>query len=259
MHQTKYIPDGETDKKRLIAAMENLGNHCFDSVDEEGFEDKELANAFNNMLRGIVEHNNHFLMRINDAQIRIADNTSVKNLIDQVKAQKKPIDNMKDASEYLRFHAQENEAKQIELIALTKQTESTLKPILSQLKAEQEALKEDCAKETGEKAKKLYDRLMQVEEYLKFLKRISLDLYQQETIKGTFFNTFDEGIGMLLANYDELLDNCFQNGSRLYRINRDIDNARNDMYRTNSKVTMIDATKIERVCPLFRDRAYFLK
>ncbi len=235
MKQTKYIPDGETDLERLMSAMQNLGNQKFDMVDEDGFEDKELASVFNNMLRGIVEQNNHFLMRINDAQSRVADNTSVKNLIEQVNTQKKPIDDMKHASEYLRVHAQENEAKQIELIALSKQAESTLKPLLLQLKAECEA---DDADEW------LYDGLSQVEDFLKLLKKISHDLYQQETIKSTFFDVFDEGLGKLCSNYAELLENCFQNGYRLYRINRDIDNARNDMYRTNSNVTMIDRTKV---------------
>lgn len=244
MYETKYIPDGETDKERLLSAMKNLEHQCFDSVDEECFEDKELANAFNNMLQGVVKQNNHFLMRINDAQIRIADNSSVKALIEQVKSQKKPIDDMKHASEFLRFHAQENEAKQIELIALAKQTESTLKPILLQLKVEHEALEDNCSKESEEGYGQFYDRLLQIDELLKLLKKISLDIYQQETIKGAFFNTFDDGIGKLLSNYDELMDNCFQEGSRLYRINRDIDNARNDMYRGNSKVTMIDATKV---------------
>ena len=49
MHQIKYIPDGNTDKERLIAAMENFRNQCFDLVEEDGFEDKELASAFNNV------------------------------------------------------------------------------------------------------------------------------------------------------------------------------------------------------------------
>lgn len=235
MKQTKYIPDGETDLERLMSAMENLGSQRFDMLDEDGFEDKELASAFNNMLSGIVGQNNHFMVRINDAQTRVADNTSVKNLIEQVNTQKKPIDDMKHASEYLRVHAQENEAKQIELIALSKQAESTLKPLLLQLKAE---LETDDANEW------LYDGLLQVEDFLKLLKKISHDLYQQETIKSTFFDVFDEGLGKLRSNYAELLENCFQNGYRLYRINRDIDNARNDMYRTNSNVTMIDRTKI---------------
>lgn len=244
MKQIKYIPDGATDLERLKSAMQGLGSQNFNLVDEEGFEDKELASAFNKMLCGIVEQNNHFLMRINDAQTRIANNTSVKNLIEQVKAQKTPIDNMKHASEYLRVHAQENEAKQIELIALSKQAESTLNPLLSQLKAEREALENGCSKEPGEADARLYDSLMQVEDFLKQLKKIAHEIYQQETIKSTFFDVFDEGIGKLLSNYDELLENCFQNGYRLYRINRDIDNARNDMYRTNSNATMIDSTKV---------------
>ena len=244
MQQTKYIPDGETDLERLMSAMQNLGSQRFDMVDEEGFEDKALAGAFNEMLCGIVQHNNHFLMRINDAQSRIANNTSVKDLIEQVKTQKKPIDDMKHASEYLRVHAQENEAKQIELIALSKQAESTLKPILLQLKAEREALETGCSKGPDEVSEQLYDNLLEVGDFLKLIKKTSHDLYQQETIKSTFFDIFDEGIGKLLSNYDELLENCFQNGYRLYRINRDIDNARNDMYRTNSNITMIDRTKI---------------
>ncbi|MBQ8822547.1 MAG: CZB domain-containing protein [Lachnospiraceae bacterium] len=240
MKQIKYIPDGENDLERLMAAMDNLGSQNFDMLDEEGFEDKELAGAFNKMLRGILEQNNRFLMRINDAQIRVADNTSVKDLIEQVKAQKKPIENMKQASEYLRVHAQENEAKQIELIALSKQAESTLKPLMLQLKAGQN----DVAYQQADSDEQLYDTLEQVEEFLKLLKKISQDLYHQEDIKSTFFDAFDEGIGELLSNYDELLENCFQNGYRLYRINRDIDNARNDMYRTNSKVSWIDSTKV---------------
>ncbi len=244
MKQINYIPDGETDLERLMSAMDNLGSQRFDLVDEDGFEDKEIARAFNKMLCGIVEQNNRFLMRINDAQTRVADNTSVKNLIEQVRAQKSPIDDMKQASEYLRVHAQENEAKQIELIALSKQAESTLTPLLLQLRAEREALENGCSKETAEDNGRLYDSLSQVEDFLKLLKKIAHDIYQQETIKSTFFDIFDEGIGKLLSNYGELLENCFQNGYRLYRINRDIDNARNDMYRANSNVTMIDCTKI---------------
>ncbi len=232
MEQIKYIPDGENDLERLMAAMDNLGSQKFDMLDEECFENKALAEAFNKMLHGIVDQNNRYLMRINDAQTRIADNTSVKDLIEQVKAQKSPIDDMKQASEYLRGHAEENEAKQIELIALSKQAESTLKPILMHLK------------EKADSDESVYDELMEVEEFLKLLKKISQDLYQQENIKSTFFDIFDKGIGELRSNYGELLENCFQNGFRLYRINRDIDNARNDMYRGNSKVSLIDCTKI---------------
>lgn len=244
MQGTKYIPNGETDLSRLLSAMGELGNLRFQPVDEEAFEDKEIASAFNNMLRGIVESNNHFLMRINDAQIRIADNTSVKNLIEQVKMQKEPIDNMKMASEYLRTNIQQNETKQIELIALAKQTDSTLKPLLLQVKAGMEALEGDRLKEAGQVFDRLSLQLSEVSELMDLLKKMSLNLYRQETIKGDFFNTFDEDLSALLASYDELLENCFQNGSRLYRISRDIDNARNDMYRRNSNATMVDCTKI---------------
>ncbi len=244
MKQTRYIPDGVTDLERLMSAMENLGEQRFDLVDEESFEEKELARTFNKMLLDIVEQNNRLLMRINDAQTRVADNTSVKNLIEQVREQKGPIDNMKQASEYLRVHAQENEAKQIELIALSKQAESTLKPLLLQMRAEREAQENECSNQMDKGNEWMYDGLLQLEEFLKLLKKIAYDIYQQENIKSTFFDVFDEDIGKLLSNYDELLENCFQNGYRLYRINRDIDNARNDMYRNNSKVTMIDSTKV---------------
>ena len=76
------------------------------------------------------------------------------------------------------------------------------------------------------------------------LKKISLDMYYQDTIKADFFDNYDKCLEFLLASYNGLLDSCFQNGSRLYRIGRDIDNARNDMYRTNSNVTLIDCTKV---------------
>lgn len=214
------------------------------SLDEEAFEDREIAIAFNNMLRGIVESNNHFLMRINDAQIRIADNTSVKNLIEQVKMQKEPLDTMKMANEYLQSNTQQNETKQIELIAMAKQTDSTLKPLLAQVKAGMEALEGDRTEEARQVFERLSYQLSEVSELMDMLKRICLELYHQETIKGDFFNTFEEGLGSLLASYDELLENCFLNGSRLYRISRDIDNARNDMYRKNNTVSMIDCTKI---------------
>ena len=244
MQGTKYIPNGENDLAKLLAAMKEFGNHRFELVDEKAFEDEGIANAFNEMVAGVVANNNHFLMRINDAQIRIADNTSVKNLIEQVKMQKEPIDNMKMASEYLQENTQQNETKQIELMAMVKQTDSTLRPLLLQVREIAGRMDENTSEDMKKAVVGIAGQLAEVGDLMKLLKKMAMELYQQETIKGDFFSTFEEGFSSLLESYDEMMNYCFQNGSRLYRISRDIDNARNDMYRKNSKATLVDCTKI---------------
>lgn len=242
MDLIKYTPAGDDDLSRIKDAMEAIKEKSFMIIDDSVFDDKSLCENFNNMLDDIIVRNNKYLMRLNDAQIRIADHTVVRSLIDQVNFQKGPFDSITDASEHLKLNFKQNEEKQIEIIALSKQIESLMKHVINQSETDMD--KSDMPQNVADIIDRVTKCFLEVTEQIKSLKQLAIELYNYDYDRRDYFEVFDTGIDSLISNYENLKASCLENGSRIYRISRDIDNARNDMFRHYSNATLIDRMKV---------------
>lgn len=267
----KYMPEGNSDMERLIYAMNQLKNRNFKEIDDSVFENTEVAEAFNGMLDSIMEYNNHFLMRINDAMTRIADNSRVKDMLTQINSQKEPIENMREANEYLCLRLKQNETQLIEALAMSKQVDNTLMPCLRKM-TEGELVLEDSIRDIEEALNKktvskqellhacedarkqekralmisqgITKRVQDIEEQVKIIRRNVGEICAGDNERMDVFEEFTIGLQSLTDNYGKLSKYCFGVGSQLYRISRDIDNARNDMFRHNSRPSMLDRLSV---------------
>lgn len=266
-----YIPEGSNDMERLIYAMNQLKDRNFREIDGSAFENAGVADAYNEMLDSIMEYNNHFLMRINDAMIRIADNGRVKDMLTQINSQKEPIENMREANDCLSLKLQSNEKRLIEALAMSKQVDNTLAPCVRKM-MESEPVLEDSIKNIDEILSKknvskqelihvcedarkqekqalmilqyTMERIHDIGEQVKIVRKNVGEICAGDNDQMDVFREFATGLQFLTDNYGKLSKYCFGVGSQLYRISRDIDNARNDMFRHNSRPTMLDRLSV---------------
>lgn len=263
----KYVPEGNSDMERLMYAMNQLRNRNFQAIDSSVFENGAVADTYNEMLDSIMQYNNHFLMRINDAMIRIADNGRVKDMITQINSQKEPIEAMREANECLSQQFQQGETLVVEALALSKQIDNAVMPCVKKMKESEQVLEgsvkeiEDIltektvkkqelisvcenAKEQEKQALSLYrgvtERILDIENQVKIIRRNVGEVCLGDNEIANVFRSFTTGLRSLTDNYGNLSKYCFGVGSQLYRISRDIDNARNDMFRHNSRPSMLD-------------------
>ena len=73
--------------------------------------------------------------------------------------------------------------------------------------------------------------------------RINDEINHQSSVTETFVS----GIAAIADSYQTLSRECLQTGERFYRISRDIDNARSDMFRKNSRPTLLDTLKVYEI------------
>ncbi len=223
------------------------------------------------MLDSIMEYNNHFLMRMNDAMIRIADNSRVKDMLTQINSQKEPVENMREANEYLSLQLQQNGTQLIEALAMSKQVDNTLMPFSKKmmkggkiLEDSIQELDETLGKKTVSKqelinvcensrkqekqaltiSQELMERVQDIGEQIKIIRRNVGEICADDNQRTDAFKEFTIGLQYLTDNYGKLSKYCFGVGSQLYRISRDIDNARNDMFRHNSRPSMLDRLSV---------------
>lgn len=78
----------------LKEAMDRIIAGDFTPVPSGGFEDPEFPDKLNEVVLAVKRYNNNFIMRLNEAMEVIADNSYVKNMLDQVDSQTKDIEDM---------------------------------------------------------------------------------------------------------------------------------------------------------------------
>lgn len=267
----KYVPEGNSDIERLINAMNQLKNRNFKEIDDSVFENTEVADVYNGMLDSIMEYNNHFLMRLNDAMTRIADNSRVKDMLTQINSQKEPIENMRETNECLCLRLQQNETQLIEALAMSKQVDYNLMPCVRKMMEGERALEDsikdideilnkktvskqelihvcEAAREQEKRAlmvlQSTMERMQDIGEQVKIVRRNVGEICSGDNERVDAFKEFTAGLQFLTDNYGKLSKYCFGVGSQLYRISRDIDNARNDMFRHNSRPSMLDRLSV---------------
>lgn len=89
----------DNDRQLLLDAMQQFIDGDFTPIDTTPFSDSELADKLNEVMVAFKKSNNNFLMRINEAMEHIGDNSSVKEMIEQVTSQNEAIQNMSSSSQ----------------------------------------------------------------------------------------------------------------------------------------------------------------
>ncbi|MCR4617875.1 MAG: CZB domain-containing protein [Lachnospiraceae bacterium] len=255
----------QSDKDRLLEAMKEFADGNFDAVSEEDFEDPMLAAGFNNMLKRQVERNNRFLLRLNDAQSRIGDTSCLKSMFEQITEQEEAIKKLQEARlDITPDNRPLSEANQ-EFLALAAQVRNTFRPCTEDLA---EALRcydmlrvpdNDSWSETEENEqyvilRQLQKSILRAGEKLDSMERrvVSIDedargLFEVIDKKSRMSSSFLDGVDTLTKSYKNLSTECLDMGRHLYRISRDIDNTRNDVFRHNSNLNIHDRLKIYEV------------
>lgn len=285
----------EKDVELLKQAMFSLGAGDFSSIEGTEFDDPSLAEAFNEMLEGIVDRNNRFLARLNDAQVRIGDSACVRDMFEVIEAKQDTMSSLKNAKEILEGVSDKMDAINLSSLALARQIKNTFNPCLEELKRGQ-ALAEGGSEMVGnvansletltklvemvripdkesenailykigemlqvchneEKNNEIEKRsFLQTRDYVEGIEQrtktiihnidlMSEEMYRQLQITKSFVQDLDATID----SFSQLSVGCVETGRYLYRISRDIDNARNDLYRQNSRPTMHDRLRIFEV------------
>lgn len=267
----KYTPEGSNDMERLINAMNQLKDRNFKEIDDSVFENAEAADAYNEMLDSIMKYNNHYLMRINDAMIRIADNSRVKEMLTRIIARKDAIESLRETNESLSMRLQRNETQLIEALAMAKQIDNNLTPCSKEMTESEQLLeasisdidnilgKKDISnqelihacKDAKAKEKRALtilkyaaEAVHDIEEQAGIVRKNIVEICAGDNSQVDMFKKFSSDLQFLTDNYSKLLESCFNVGSQLCRISRDIDNARNDMFRHNSRPTMLDRLSV---------------
>lgn len=244
MNREKYIPEGTTDSERLMYAMNQVKDHNFKEIDENSFENPAMAISFNEMLNELMDANNRHVMRINDGLIKISDNSTLVRLIDRIKDQKSPIDHMRELSSFFDNFAKQNESEKIAVIALVKQINSAIEPLKQMYIDGRRLYQEGNQEKSAETFDRIYDFLCGMSEQTRLIESIGIESNKHKNVLSDMLSEFSKDIKFLVDNYDNLYKNGFEIGTRLFLIGRDVDNARNDLYRRNSRISIIDMTKI---------------
>lgn len=288
----------EKDLQLLLEAMDNLGHGSFRDIDRNNFSNPELADAFNDMLAGLMGRNNHYLARINDAMTRIADLSELKNIFEQITSQQSVVSSLNSSKDYFGNSYNELWKNSNELLALSKQIRNAYSPFINELEENAnsfdrsiqqftefieateefhdtvinnttscepiEASKKEILDEVT-KFSRVYDRIIAdlqnckslivrtkdtLESNNSRLVSISMDVKnaynhvkeQSETTSSILKDTNE-----IIESYNNVTINGFQLGRHLFRISRDIDNCRNDLFRQNSRPTLHDTLRIFEV------------
>jgi len=97
LNKKKENPQNK-DVELLKVALKQIIDGDFGAVSLEGYSDPELPDMLNQAVCSVRTFNNNFIMRLNEAMIPIADNSYIKNLLDEVDSQTADIEDMKTSS-----------------------------------------------------------------------------------------------------------------------------------------------------------------
>lgn len=213
-----------TDLQLLLDAMKNLVNGSFQDVDRDTFADPTVGDAYNEMLASIMIRNNQFLARINDAMFRISDLSCVKNIITEVEQQEESIKILDNAQSDLKYSLSRIKDSALEAIALSKQLRSTYRNSDG-----------NFVINAG-----LRQRMLQI------ISDVT-DIYEQIEKQTEISGIYIESANHLTKGFNHISTNAFGTGKHLFHISRDVDTARNDFYRQNSRPTTHDMLRVFEV------------
>lgn len=337
----------QKDTALLMECMQKLIEGDFSAIDTADFDNKELADKYNEMLEAVVDRNNRMTVRLNDAMVRIGDSELVKNMLEEVSSQTVSINGMRESShelgssiENIRVSAcniqdgshgiidaskectdkmneslefVDDSSKQIadilnemnvfmektkkineiidqvrnlaedsSLLGLNASIEaarvgeagrgfSVVADQMNQLSRNTSECAEDVVKYVGELIEGMDALAVSVKSATDKLERGNRSMHDSidvikamnnklasinsdiDTINDEIHNqsevtdVFLEDIGNIACSYETLSNECQAIGARFYRISRDIDGARGDMFRKNSRPTLLDTLDVYEI------------
>ncbi len=292
MGEDNNIQNQENDLTRLLKAIEDFTNGNFNQIDTDSFDEPSVGETFNRMVDSVMGRNNHFLMRINDAMIRIGNSSSVKNMIEQLESQREPLKVLEMSKDEFGPAFEQIEEMDVEILALSRQIYNSIEPcncelqtcysmielynektdgVISKITDVKKEIEENTGINTGDKEdilQKLDELQTECVDTGENLKRIQSSIKREaetfENLSGgvstitdkvnriyleiegrlNHIEAFLNSVDSIANNYEMLSVNSYSAGRHLYRISRDIDNARNDMFRQNTTPTVHDALKV---------------
>lgn len=250
------------DMERLFIAMEEFGYGVFDNVDESEYDDPKVAQAFNNMVDLSCERNNRYLARINDAQSRIGDTSCLKSMFEEINSQQGLIQSLQEFQDETQLDNRPLEKINEEFLALSLQIANAFGPCLKEIDKSAILLENviDVLPDSGIKAELIgdienakqtiidsADRMESIERRMQDMSEDAKMLFDTIDKRSKLDESFFSGVGALTESYKKLTAECLETGRHLYRISRDIDNARNDMFRHNSRPTLHDRLRVYEI------------
>lgn len=254
----------EKDLELLFEAMKNCGNGSFDLLDQNEFFNPEIAERFNKMVTQHTDRNNRYLARINDAQLRIGDTSCLKTMFEQITVQQSAIEKLqsfrKDITDDNRPVVEANE----EFLSLVLQVQNSLSPCIDDIRNLADTLRSlaaDSLNTTGfedpeesestkllrtayESANRCISRMTSMKNRANDMAKDANELFHYVEKNSNVNQGFLDSVDFLTTSSSSLSAECLSTGRHLNRISRDIDNARNDMFRHFSKPTLHDRLRV---------------
>lgn len=250
------------DLERLLDGLKNFGLGKFDSLNPEDFDDPNVAMVFNEFLDNNMKRGNHYLARINDAQSRIGDVSTLKTMLEEIYQQQIVLNSLQESRESMHFDESVAKDKNDEFLALTHQVGNSLSPCIKEIEESLEDISvvedyfavKSVSREVSDSIsavrKKLSLSIQRLEGMSNRIDTITDDasvLFDEIDIESRISTQFLNNVDKLTDGYRKLSGDCIDMGRYITRISRDIDNARNDMFRHNSKPTLLDTLKVFEV------------
>ena len=274
----------KSDLELLLEAMAGLAEGSFSDVDKEAFSDPAVGEAYNSMLLGITDRNNRFLARINDAMFRIGYSGNIQKLLEEIETQQAAIKILLRAREELSFSMKKAEESVLEMLALSRQIRNSYEPFTQDLTNNYQNVQDslDSTKDIIDEIKTLEvatisdeDRVAYLQEFVAVMETFVGSVEKQKdsivetadnliSLKGRIEAVINDileinknverqnassarflkGVDSIATTHDALSMDALGTGNQIYRICRDIDNARNDLFRQNSRPTIHDTLRV---------------
>ena len=245
------IGSTDDDMTLLFECMENFGNGDFSYVNREDFDEPQIGDMFNRMLKLSLDRNNKYLARINDAQYRIGDSTCLKNMLALISTQQEIAEVLSQYRESADDGEFSTDDVNREFLMLSKEIKNTFLPCIKEVRKSMFLLdgmlnggEMDASEEIRKRLSVVSENLYSMTDRISDMSEDAEKLYEVLDKNSRFNETFLESVDSIVKSYKELSSECLDTGRYLIRISRDVDNARNDMFRHNSKPTLHDELRV---------------
>lgn len=240
----------------IVEKLKGITNSDFRYAQPEEFDNPELAKVVNDMINSFSFRNNHYLMRINDSMYKIADSSCVKNMLDEISLQRDPINDMQESVEFFSANKEDTKTGSARVYALSKQIKCWIEEFAAENDALNNRLEElltngklnnEAAEEINGVVKDISYMRKDIESAIDRVRDMTRDLgdiYCKTEATDAYYAKMFDAVSNVTGSFDSLYVDCLRVGEQLYRISRDIDNARNDMFRNNSWPLLHDKLKV---------------
>lgn len=252
------------DISMMIEAIISYSQGFFNELNRDDFSVPELADVYNTMITDTIKRNNHYLVRINDAQSRIGNTECVKSMVEQIVSLQGAFEALQESRSDITPDSRPIGEANREFLMLADQIKNSYTPCIEEMDDSLEIIDsidipdKDYSVEDEdpmwEKLRLMKDYIVRSRDRLEMMSRRVNDMSNDAHV---LFTTIDkksrldakflENVDELTAGYKKLSSECLDTGRHLFRISRDIDNARNDMFRHFTKPTLHDSLSIYEV------------